>query len=99
VKVAHRKVMARDGVKPGSIFDDPAGKVTESPNESLPVNSRRSAPAGTKGAVSRNEFWKGGSETYSADTESRICHPLLLFPFPGHPRLEFAALERDTETW
>lgn len=41
--------MACDGVMPGSIFDDPAGKVTESPNASLPVNNlRTAAPAALK---------------------------------------------------
>ena len=43
VKVSQRSVTGEDVVKPGSIFDDPTGKVTEAPNLSLPVNSLRAA--------------------------------------------------------
>src|SRR5690349_4665372 len=46
LKVFHCKVMGVDGVRPGSMLDEPWGKVTESPKPSLPVNSNRtSAPA------------------------------------------------------
>ena len=74
-------------------------KVTESPNASLPVNSLRTAAPAALVLCPEMNSGNGGVGTYSADMESRICHPLLQFPCPGHPRLEFAALERDTETW
>lgn len=62
--------MECDGVRPGSIFEDPGAKVTESPNASLPVNSSRTvAPAALKllcpemysgnGGVGNVPSWQG----------------------------------------
>ena len=49
MKVFQVKVMGCAGVPPGSIFELPAGKVTEAPKISLPVKSFRiSAPAALK---------------------------------------------------
>ncbi len=53
--------MSCAGVTPGSIFELPAGKVTESPNSSLPVNSVRiSAPAALKVLCPEMYSGKGG---------------------------------------
>ena len=48
-KVAQVSVRSTAGVRPGSILELPAGKVTEPPKRSLPVNCLRiSAPAALK---------------------------------------------------
>ena len=49
VKVGQARVRSFAGVRPGSILELPAGKVTEPLKRSLPVNCRRiSAPAALK---------------------------------------------------
>jgi len=49
------------GVRPGSIFELPAGKVTEPPKASLPVKSFRiSAPAALKVLYPELHSGKGG---------------------------------------
>jgi hypothetical protein len=61
VNVSQNNVIGSAGVSPGSIFELPAGKVTECLNSSQPVKSLRiSAPAALKVLCPEMYSGKGG---------------------------------------